>query len=173
MLVARAQSRLIEGPILFMWHVPKVDRCTWWELYSGQLIESMFQNSVWIGGWVRPKLSLFMMQLLLLIHLIPSFMWGSICNVPRSYNSSSLLFDSIPHYVQPSCLRSSSPPSPLHFHFHRPPSYVACSSLLITCQYHFNFLSCTFTHRALHIFVVFLVYINIQTAHLWANTWDV
>ena len=34
----------------------------------------------------------------------------------------SLLFESTPHSIQPSSLRSSSLPSP--FHFHRPPSYV-------------------------------------------------
>ena len=36
----------------------------------------------------------------------------------------SLLFDIILYFVQPSFLRSSSLPSPLYFHFHRPPSYV-------------------------------------------------
>ena len=54
----------------------------------------------------------------------------------------SLLFDIIPHSSQPSSLRSSSLPSPLftYYHYHRPPSYV-CSSLHMTCPYHFNLLS--------------------------------
>ena len=36
----------------------------------------------------------------------------------------SLPFDVILYFVQPSSLRSSSLPSPLYFHYHRPPSYV-------------------------------------------------
>ena len=36
----------------------------------------------------------------------------------------SPLFDVILNFVQPSSLRSSSLPSPLYFHYHRPPSYV-------------------------------------------------
>ena len=45
----------------------------------------------------------------------------------RSYTSSSrqsLLFDISLHSVESSSLRSSSPPSPLYFHSHCPPSYV-------------------------------------------------
>ena len=40
----------------------------------------------------------------------------------------SLLFDIIPDPVQPSSLSSSSLPSPLYFHYYRPPSYVVLIS---------------------------------------------
>ena len=41
----------------------------------------------------------------------------------------SLLFDIIPHSVQPSS--SSSLPSPLYFHFHRPPPYIVLLYVII------------------------------------------
>ena len=47
-------------------------------------------------------------------------------HVARSYTSSAdSPFSLISlYFVQPSSLRYSSLPSPLHLHFHRPPSYV-------------------------------------------------
>ena len=76
--------------------------------------------------------------LLLPLHLIHTFMWGR-CTMTCIYTPpcstivyfflrQSLLFDIIPHSVQPSSLRPSSVPSPLYFHFHRPPSYVVLLS---------------------------------------------
>ena len=63
--------------------------------------------------------------------LIPTFMSGSMyddirLHVARSYTSSAdSPFSLISlYFVQPSSLRSSSLSSPLHLHFHRPPSYV-------------------------------------------------
>ena len=68
-------------------------------------------------------------------HLIPTFMWGRCtmtymppCStVVHFINRQSLLFDVILHVAQPSSIRCCSLPSPLYFHFHRPPSYVLSS----------------------------------------------
>ena len=59
---------------------------------------------------------------------VGSMYYDTRLHVARSYTSSadsqSLLFDIILYFVQPSSLRSSSLPSPLYLHFHRPPPYV-------------------------------------------------
>ena len=72
-----------------------------------------------------------MSRCLLPLHLFPTFMWGRCwrytppCStVIHIISRQSLLFDIIPHSVQPSSLRSSSLPSPLYSHYHCPNSYV-------------------------------------------------
>ena len=61
----------------------------------------------------------------------------------------SLLFDVILYFVQPSSLRSSALPSPLYFHYHRPPSYVVFLSshhMPIPLQPSFLYFLCAFPH---------------------------
>ena len=61
----------------------------------------------------------------------------------------SLLFDIILYSVQPSSLRYSSLPSPLYFHFHRPPSYavfLSCHHMPIQLQPPFLDFLCDFPH---------------------------
>ena len=50
--------------------------------------------------------------------------WSYISGEPHFLPRQSLLFDIITHSVQPSSLRPSYLPSPMYFHFHRPPSYI-------------------------------------------------
>ena len=67
----------------------------------------------------------------------------------HSLLKQSLLVDIIPHSVQLSSLGYSSLPSPLYFHFHRPPSYVVLlSSHRMPIQLQPRFLEkfCDFPH---------------------------
>ena len=87
----------------------------------------------------------------------PTFMWGRCirwhtppCStVVHFISRQSLLFDIILYIVQPYSLRHSSPPSPLYFNFHRPPSYVVFLSyhhMPIPLQPTFLDFLCDFPH---------------------------
>ena len=89
-----------------------------------------------------------------LLHLIPTLCGVDVrwhtppCSmVVHIISRQSLLFDVILYFVQPSSLRSSSLPSPLYFHYHRPPSYVVLLSshhMPIPLQPSFLYFLCDF-----------------------------
>ena len=83
----------------------------------------------------------------------------------------SLLFDIIPHSVQPSSPSSSPLPSPLVFHYHRPPSYIVLLSshhMPIPFQPPFLDFLCKFPHFCCpaHSFISYLVQLR-NFAHQW------
>ena len=112
-------------------------------------------------------------QLSLLLHLIPTFMCGRCtmtytppCStVVHFISRQSLLFDIILYFVQPSSFRSSSLPSPLYFHFHRPPSFL-CSAPLFSSHAHswtFFVIPPTF---GVPLILSFLILSSFETPHI-------